>query len=1062
MMRWIVGRSLGLRRLVLAAAVGIVALGVIQVGKTTVDVLPEFRPPTVEVQTEALGLSAAEVEQLITVPLEQDLLVGVPFLDEIESVSLPGLSSVVMTFEPGTDVLDARQVVQERLTQAVGIAGLPAVAKTPQMIQPLSSSSRVAMIKLTSEDLTPIEMSVLARWVIGPRLMGVPGVANVAIWGNRERQLQVLVDSQELREAGVTLNEVVRTAGNALEVSPLSYLEASKPGTGGFIDTPNQRLNIFHEQTISTPGELAQVPLETTAGPAAPDREGMTLGDVTRVVEDHQPLIGDTACGGGTRCLLLVVEKFPGANTVEVSDRIESALSVMRPGLGDMQIDSSVYRPASYIESTFDGLAWALGAGAALLLLVLVALVWDWRRIVTVAAGVTVSLSAAVLVLQARDVTVNVLVLAGLLIGLTVMIDDAVTDTDALAWQIRNHRRTGTSAPVWSTIVDTSVVLRRFAVYALLMVAVAVVPLLLLRGEADAFLPPTALAYLLAVAVSMVVALVLTPALAMTLLARGPLEGGEPPIVRRLHRSYDRTGPGLVRRTRMAVAVYAGVAAAGLVALPFVDWSMRPSLEERNVLVLVEAAPGTSLPKMTALASQAVEELEALPDVSNVNAQIGRAVMSDRAVDVNEGEIWMTVDADADYDVALASIRDTVGRYPGVTTEVTTYTDRRVRDVLDQDGSDVVVRVYGEDPDVLSAKARDLRSAIAEVDGVSRAEVMESPQETTVEVEVDLQRAQELGVKPGDVRRAAAILLGSITVGNLFEEQKVFDVVVWGAPEVRQSITDIEQLLIDTPNGGSIRLGDVAEVRSAPNDAAILHESVTRFVEVTADVSGRSVADVNDEVRTLVAAAEFPLDHHAVVLDGYAERRADVIRVITFVAAGLLMIFLLFQAAFRSWRLAALAVAMLPACSVGSLVAVLLTDGVVTLGIVAGLLAVLGISVRAVLVSIGVLLHLQRREHVEFGPGMVLSGTKDRLVPLLTTTLAAAAVMAPFAVLGGWTGLEVLQPLAVAVLGGLVTTSVVVLLVLPALYLRFGSVPDRDAWVDDLYEPAPGLEPVRG
>ncbi|HSE09598.1 MAG TPA: efflux RND transporter permease subunit, partial [Nocardioidaceae bacterium] len=314
MMRWIVGRSLGLRRLVLAAAVGIVALGVIQVGKTTVDVLPEFRPPTVEVQTEALGLSAAEVEQLITVPLEQDLLVGVPFLDEIESVSLPGLSSVVMTFEPGTDVLDARQVVQERLTQAVGIAGLPAVAKTPQMIQPLSSSSRVAMIKLTSEDLTPIEMSVLARWVIGPRLMGVPGVANVAIWGNRERQLQVLVDSQELREAGVTLNQVVRTAGNALEVSPLSYLEASKPGTGGFIDTPNQRLNIFHEQAISTPGELAQVPLETTAGPAAPDREGMTLGDVTRVVEDHQPLIGDTACGGGTKCLLLVVEKFPATS----------------------------------------------------------------------------------------------------------------------------------------------------------------------------------------------------------------------------------------------------------------------------------------------------------------------------------------------------------------------------------------------------------------------------------------------------------------------------------------------------------------------------------------------------------------------------------------------------------------------------------------------------------------------------------------------------------------------------------------------------------------------------
>ncbi|HEX5769382.1 MAG TPA: efflux RND transporter permease subunit, partial [Nocardioidaceae bacterium] len=416
MMRWIVASSLKLQKIILAVAVGIVAFGVFQVAKSPVDLLPEYQKPTVEVQTEALGLSASEVEQLITVPLEQDLLVGIPFLEDITSVSLPGISSVVMTFEKGTDVLDARQMVQERLTQAVGVAGLPAVAKTPQMIQPLSSNSRVSMVKLTSEQLSPIEMSVLARWVVGPRLLGVPGVANVAIWGNRERQLQVLVDPERLRANGVALPDVVRTAGNALEVSPLSYLEASKPGTGGFIDTPNQRLNIFHEQAISTASELAQVPVEGTDGAVVPGEAGpMALGDVAEVVEGHQPMIGDTACSGGADCLILVVEKFPGANTGQVADDVDSALAALQPGLGDIQVDSSLYRPAAHIESAFSSLAWALLAGGILLVAVLLLMLRDWRRAAVVVSALAVSMASVVLLLQLLGTSLNLLVLTGLL-----------------------------------------------------------------------------------------------------------------------------------------------------------------------------------------------------------------------------------------------------------------------------------------------------------------------------------------------------------------------------------------------------------------------------------------------------------------------------------------------------------------------------------------------------------------------------------------------------------------------------------------------------------------------
>jgi Cu/Ag efflux pump CusA len=400
----------------------------------------------------------------------------------------------------------------------------------------------------------------------------------------------------------------------------------------------------------------------------------------------------------------------------------------------------------------------------------------------------------------------------------------------------------------------------------------------------------------------------------------------------------------------------------------------------------------------------------------------------------------------------VSSIEDTVAGYQDVASEVMTYSDARVRDVLQRGNDDVVVRVYGEDPAVLNAKAREVRAAMAGVDGITRVDIQPTPQESTVEVQVDLQRAQEMGVKPGDVRRAASILLGSITVGNLFEEQKVFDVVVWGAPGIRKTAGDIENLLIDTPSGGAIRLGDVAAVKVTPNDAVVRHESVARYVELTADVTGRNVADVNREVDTVVKGVAFPLNHHAEVIGGYADRAADATRLLAVGIGALLVILLLLQAAFRSWRLAALALVALAASLAGTLVATLFTGGTITLGVVAGMIAVLGIAARGVVVLVSHLLHLERREEVAFGPELVVRGTRDRVAPTLTSGLAMVAVLAPAAVLG-MTGLEVLQPAAIAVIGGLVTTIVVTLFVVPAIYLKFGSVPDSDSWVEDLYEP---------
>jgi Cu/Ag efflux pump CusA len=346
MLRSIVQSCLKSRYVVVVLAAALLVVGVGRLRDMPIDVLPEFSLPFVEIQTEALGLSAEEVEQLVTLGMEQDLLNGVPWVESIRSESLPGLSDITVVFKRGTDLMKARQMVSERMTQAFV---LPHVSKPPIMIQPRSATSRVMIVGLSSKTLSPIQMSVLARWTIVPRLKGVPGVANVAIWGQRDRQLQVRVDPKRLQEHKVTLLQVLETTGNALWWSTLSFVEASTPGSGGFIDTHNQRLGIRHVFPIVSPEGLAQVPIEDSKN---------RLGDVADIVEDHQPLIGDALTKDGAG-LLLVVEKFPDTNTLDVTEDVEEAMNELLPGLPGMDVNTKVYRPADFIEAAMHNLRTA-------------------------------------------------------------------------------------------------------------------------------------------------------------------------------------------------------------------------------------------------------------------------------------------------------------------------------------------------------------------------------------------------------------------------------------------------------------------------------------------------------------------------------------------------------------------------------------------------------------------------------------------------------------------------------------------------------------------------------
>jgi CzcA family heavy metal efflux pump len=1022
--RWLVGSSLRFRGLVVALAALVIAVGITQLRDAPVDVLPEFSPPTVEIQAEALGLSAAEVEQLITTPFEQDLLNGLAFLDQIRSQSLPGLSRIQLIFEPGTDLFRARQVVAERLAEAQ--VALPGVSRPPQMLQPLSSTNRVMILGLSSREVSAIEMSVLARWTITPRLLAVPGVANVAVWGFRDRQLQVHVDPKQLRAGGVSLQQVVETSANALWVSPLSFVEASVPGTGGFIDTPNQRLGVMHISPIVTADDLSRVRVEGTA---------YRLGDVATVVEDHQPLIGDAPTGEGTG-LMLVVEKFPDANTLEVTRGIEDAIDVMRPGLSGIAFDTTIFRPASFIEESIDNVALALIIGSVLVLLVLGAFFFDWRAVLVAVVAIPLSLLAAGLVLHTRGETINAMVVAGFVAALGLVIHDVVRDVGNFARRLSARRREDSDDSATAVVLEASLELRGAMVYATLIVALAVLPLFVLEGIGGEFLPPLAVSYLLAAVASMAVALTVTPALSLLLLSRTPRELRRSPRARWLQQGYAALLSRSLRRPRWTYLAVGAVVVAGLAALPFLGPSLSPSFKEPQLLIHLDGAPGTSLPEMTRITNQAGRELESIPGVSNVGAHVGRAVTSDQAVNVNSAELWVGIDPGADYDATVASVREAVEGYPGLAVDVLTFSRERVDEVLSGTDEDLVVRVYGEDLQVLRAQAREVNEILADTEGVGNPRVKLSAEEPTLEVEIDLAAAERYGIKPGEVRRAAATLLAGIQVGSLFEEQKVFDVVVWGTPESRASLTSIRELPIDTPNGGQVALGDVADVQIRPNPTVIRHEAVSRYIDVAADISGRSRGSVVSDVERRLQEAEFPLEYHAEVLD--QEGRTPSGRLIAVGILAALGVLLVLQAAFGSFRLALLAFALLPLALTGGALGALADGGALSLGSLIGFVGVLGIVAQNTVLLIKHLQHLERDEREPFGPQLVQRGAQAQLGPILIAALATGLALLPFVVLGTIPGYELLHPLAVVVLGGLATSTLISLFVLPALYVRFG------------------------
>lgn len=1040
-MRWIIAVSARSAAVVVAAAAVLLVVGVGGLRNAAVDVLPEFLPTRVQVQTEALGLSTSEVEQLITVPLEDEFN-GLAFLDHITSKSVPGLSVVTLHFHPGTDLYQARQLVAERASQG---PGLVSVGTPPVMVQPLSAENRAMMVALSSATMTRTDLSTAARWRVRPRLLAVPGVANVVIWGQRDKQLQVLVDPVRMHEKSITLTQVINTAGDAMWTSPLTFVEASSPGADGFIDTPNQRLSIQHILPISTPEALASVPIEDTVGPKVP------LGAVATVVTGHPAMRGDALLAGGPG-FLLVVEKLPGADPAAVATGVEAAMAELGPGLPGVTVDTGVFRPATFVQSALRHLDWAAMAGA---LLLAAWLGWCWRswRVSAIAlVAIALPLVAASYLLYLRGTTFTTMTLAGLMLALGIVVDDAVRTVDAV-------RRTGREG-----LVEGCLGTRRLLGFALAVILLTAVPFLLLTGTAGAFAKPLMTAYLLAVVIAALVAATVVPALARLLL-RAPLKtrtGGVAAIYERALSAFTRRGP-------LVFGAVAVLAVCALLVLPQLgSKSLIPIMQDRNLLVRWQAPAGTSLPAMEQVVTAAAATLRTVPGVHDVASDVGQALLGDQSVNVDSAQTWITLSGSTDYGAARTAIQHVLRDYPGMAPTLQTYPEAALESGPPQGGPALTVRVFGSDSATLANAAGLVRKSVANVRGVVDPAVAQPVLEPAVQIATDVDKAAARGLKPGDVRRATTVLMAGIPVGSYYQQQQIFDVAVWSGLARRADPSAIGNLMLDAPDGTQVALKDIAKVTEAPAPAEIDHIQASRFLDVTSDVRGQDLGGVIARVQTAVQTIAMPSGYHAEVFSDVAQKQSSDRRTLLTVLGVAVGVFLLLQAALRSWTLAVLLFLSAPLAVVGGAVTAPSAGGPTTAGALIAFLGVYGLAIRGGLSLLREVRQGERGyegeweggpehghehghepgpEHVyaldhdrETSPGMradlMRSAARKAAFPTLVTAVGLTLALLPFAVVGDVAGLEVARPLALVTIGGLVSSTLVTLLVLPALYTR--------------------------
>ena len=1019
----IIAFSIRFRGIVIALACILVAYGFYALGRAKLDVFPEFAPPQVSIQTEAVGLTPEQVEILVTRPIE-NAVNGVPGVQILRSSSIQGVSVVTVFFASSSDIYRDRQVVAERL--AAANQELPQGIPPPTMTPLTSSTSRMLVIGLTSQTRSLRELRDIADWTVRLRLLAVPGVASVTVFGAVKRSIQIRVHPDELIRYGLALEDVVNAARRATGVRG-----------AGFVETANQRIVFQTEGQSLTPDDIGSTVLQSE-GPAS-----VTLSKVADIVEAAEPPIGGANIQDKPGVILNVGEQY-AADTIEVTKRVEAALEDLRPSLATdgVTLTPDLFRPANFITVATSNIRDSLILGGVLVIVVLFLFLFDLRTAAISCAAIPLSLLAATLVLERLGVSLNTMTLGGLAIAIGVVVDDAVIDIENIVRRLRENARLAAPLPFARVILNATFEVRSAVVYATFAVVLVALPIVTLSGLTGRLFGPLGFSYSLAVLASLIVALTVTPALAMALLP-GRIPPRDPPMVSWARAGYEALLRRLTAWPRTLTAAAAAFTFAGCAALPFFGSELIPELKEGHFVVHMSAVPGTSLDQSLRVGSHAASTLLQLPVVRSVAQRAGRAEQSSEDTwgpHYSEFEVDLKPGVSGDdAERAQADIRHTFADLVGVNSSVMTFLAERIEETLSGYTAAVVINIFGNDLDVLDQEGQEIARVVGGLRGATDVEVQSPPGLPQVTIRLRKPDLERWGFDPVAVLDLVRVAYQGEIVGQTYKGNQVVNVFTLLDEASRDNITKIGELPLRSPGGFYVTLKQIADIYEATGRYQVLHEGARRVQTVTANVTGIDVPSFVQAAKSAIAEkVQLPSGTY-IQFTGTAEAQSRSQRDLIFnsLTAGVGIILLL-SIVTRNWRNLLLILANLPFALVGGVLAVFLTGGLLSLGGMVGFVTLFGITLRNSILMVAHYEHLVEAEGMPWELKTAIKGASDRLIPILMTSIVTGLGILPLAIGRDDPGREIQGPMAIVILGGLMTSMALNLLVLPTLALRHG------------------------
>ncbi len=1023
MLKAVIRFSIRFRGVIIALAFLLVGYGLYTLSHMEMEAFPNFTPPLAVVDTEAPGLSPEQVAALVTQPL-QNALSGIAGLQAMRSRSIQGLSVITLTFHNGTDIYRDRQIVAERLNTVAG--QLPLSARAPFLTPLTSATGVVQVLGLTSDTRSLMALRTLADWLLKPQLLSIPGVANVAIYGGQVRELQIQVEPEKLVRFGLSFQDVVRAAQRATGVRG-----------AGFLEDANQRIAIRTEGQSITAAQLANVVILRRQG------VDVRLGDVARVVAAPAPAIGGATIGGKPGVILNVEEQY-GANTLAVTRVLKDRLRQLEPVLAaqGVSLHPDLFGQAGYIKTAIGHLRTALLVGAILVVAVLFLFLFNVRTALISAIAIPLSLITAVIVLNALGASINTMTLGGLAIAIGEVVDDAIVDVENIFRRLRENRTRPQPLPIAKVVLKSSIEVRGAVTYATFIVALVFLPVLSLSGVAGKFFAPLGEAYIAAVFASLGVALTVTPALAYLLLGRTQSRSLDHAWIRALKAGQARVLAATAGQHRWLMAGITILFLAAVAVFHSFGSNFLPEFSERHFIVHVSTAPGTSLAGSLQLGRHISKALIHIPAVRSVAQRVGRAERTGTdtyGVNVSEFIVGLkSLSGDA-QEQALTRIRKTLSGFPGVSFSVETPLSDRIEETISGYTAPAVISVFGTNFDALYEKAREIAAVLKHLPGAVDVQMHAPPTAPQLVIRLRQAALARWGFAPVDVLDAIQTAYAGTVVAQTYQGNRVFNVVVTLDPAGRRNPAQVGNLPLRNPNGLIVPLRDLADIHESPGPYAILETAGQPVQTVTANVRGQALSNFVQAAEQRIHEAVSFSPGTYVTFSGAAAAQAKAQNELLMHAlmAGVGIVLLLYLA-LGSMRALFLVLLNLPFALVGGVTAVLLTGGVLSLGSLVGFVTIFGITLRNSIMLIAHYQHLVGEEGVSWGRDAAIRGAQERLVPILMTALVTALGLLPLALTSGAPGNEIEGPMAQVILGGLITSTVLNLLVLPILALRFG------------------------